>query len=273
MNVVAVGECTIDRHRDRGVETVGGISLNFAVNSRRSGAGRVALVSCTGTDPAAALVRAKAALEGLDVTGLHSLPGVTATQTIRLGPGGERIFPPGGYDPGVLADWRLGPSDLAFIGTFDLVAVPFFRQIGHLFWPALDAAAPGAKRVVDLLDGSDLGADLEGIEPILDRADLVFLSAPEATAERLAARSRSTRTVIVVTHGAAGSSALVAGRRHRAPAVAIRPPEVVDTTGCGDAFQAAFAVEYFQTGDLATALAAGSTRAAAVIRHVGATGE
>ena len=272
MRVVAVGECTRDRYLDRGIETVGGISLNFAVNSRRCGADSAALVSCTGTDAAAARIRARLQRDGVDTTRLQSRPGVTASQVIHLGPDGERTFPPGGYDPGVLTDFRFAPLDLAFIASFDLVAVPYFRQIEHLFRPAMDAAAE-AKRVVDLLDGSDLGADLAGIEPILDRADLVFLSGSEATAERLVARSERARTVIVVTHGASGSTALVAGRRHRAAAVVVPESERIDTTGCGDAFQAGFAIEYFQGGDVSDALAAGATRASQVIRHLGATGD
>lgn len=272
MRIVAVGECTSDRYLDRGIETVGGISLNFAVNGRRCGANSAALVSCTGADPAADRIRAMLGRDGVDTTRLHARTGATASQIISLGPGGERTFPPGGYDPGVLADWHLDPQDLAFMGTFDVVAVPYFRQIEHLFWPAMDAAA-GAKRVVDLLDGSDLGADLAGIEPILDRVDVVFLSGSIAVAESLAARSGRTGTVIVVTHGAEGSTALVDGRLHRAAAAFVPESERIDTTGCGDAFQAGFAIEYFQGGGVPKALVVGATRASQVIRHLGATGE
>ena len=55
------------------------------------------------------------------------------------------------------------------------------------------------------------------------------------------------------------------------PAVPVPADECVDTTGCGDAFQAAFTVEYFTHGDAAAALHVGSQAAAEVIRHVGAT--
>lgn len=272
MNVVAVGECTIDRHLDRGVETVGGISLNFAVNCRRIGASEVALVSAVGTDAAAGLIRAKLAREGVDSARLHVLPGATATQAVRLGAGGDRIFPPAGYQAGVLPDFQLSATDRQFIASCDLVAIPYFRQIDHLFWPAMAAARPGAKRVVDLLDGADLGPELAGIAPIIEQADVVFLSASAAAVEPLLQSSHATRAVIVVTHGAAGSSALVGGRRHEAPALPIPADELVDTTGCGDAFQAGFAIEYLDSGDVARALRAGAIRAGEVIRQVGATG-
>ncbi len=272
VKIVAVGECTIDRHLDRGVETVGGISLNFAVNCRRAGVRDVALIGGVGTDPAAGLIRAKLAREGVDGSRLHVLPGATPTQAIRLGPGGERIFPPGGYDPGVLATFRLSAVDCGFIASADLVATPYFRQVEHLFWPAMNAAGPGVKRVVDLLDGGDLGPRFAGIEPILGHADVVFLSAGPDAVESLLGYSRDTRTVLVVTHGAAGSSALVGGARFEAGAVAVPRAELVDTTGCGDAFQAGFVIEYFASGDVAGALVAGATRAGEVIRQVGATG-
>lgn len=274
VRIVAVGECTRDRYLDLGIESVGGISLNFAVNARRSGAGQVALVSGTGADAGDQATRAKLAREGVDATHLHLLPGATASQAIRVARGGERMFPPGGYDPGVLAAFRLDPADLAFIGTFEVVAVPYFRQIEHLFGPAMDAATRGgAKRVADLLDGEDLGSDLRGIDRLLDTLDLVFISGDQATVERLVPRSRHSSAVIVVTHGAEGSTALVGGRRHFEPAVPVPVDQRIDTTGCGDAFQAAFVVDYFERDDLPAALRAGAMGAARVIRHLGATGD
>src|SRR5262245_44012674 len=99
MRIVAVGECTRDRYLGLGVDSVGGISLNFAVHARRSGASTVALVSCIGGDDAGAAAAETLVREGIDTAHLHRLPGRTATQVIELGAGGERIFPRGGYDP------------------------------------------------------------------------------------------------------------------------------------------------------------------------------
>ena len=270
--VVAVGECTRDRYLDLGVERAGGISVNFAIMACRAGAA-AAVVSCTGTDDAGEAVRFRLAREEVDATHLHRSTGVTATQAIETRPGGERVFPPGGYDPGVLATFRLEPGDLTFIGRFDILAAPWFAQIEHLFWPAIGAAAPRALRAADLLDGADLGRDLGGIDRFLRSLDLVFLSGDDDTVRRLTpVAQRHPDTVVVVTHGAEGSTALAKGRRLSEPAVLIPVAERVDTTGCGDAFQAAFSVAYFARGDLAAALRAGAVAASSVIRHVGATG-
>ncbi len=271
MRIVAVGECTRDRYIDHDVERIGGISLNFAINARRSGAEHVAIVSCIGTDGANDAIRAKLTGEDIDATHLHVQSGMTASQVIRLSRGGERVFPPNGYSAGVLATFLLDATDLAYITTFDVVAAPYFRQVKQLFGLAMEAAA-NATRVADLLDGEDLGSDLAGIDPLLDTLDLAFISGDERTVELLLPRSRLTRTLIVITHGAAGSTALMGGRRYVEPAIAVPVDEQVDTTGCGDAFQAAFTVDYLRRGAVPHALRAGATRAAEVIRHVGATG-
>ena len=272
MQIAVVGECTRDLYLDRGVSMVGGISLHFAVQARRSlgPAGEVALVSCTGADAAGDAVREALCRAGVDLSRLHTRPGPTATQRIDLRADGERHFPEGGYDPGVLSDFRLGPDDRAFIATCDVVVAPYFRQVEHLFHSAMHAARPGARRVADFLDGADLGATYVGIDALLGVVDLAFISGDDATVSCLLPRSCSADTLIVVTHGAAGSSALVDGHRICVPAVPVPVGERVDTTGCGDAFQAAFTVEYVTHGDVVAALRAGSEAAAEVIRHLGA---
>ncbi|HNT75712.1 MAG TPA: carbohydrate kinase family protein, partial [Anaerolineae bacterium] len=45
--------------------------------------------------------------------------------------------------------------------------------------------------------------------------------------------------------------------------------EVVDTTGCGDAFQAAFFVSWFQRHDMVQALRMGAEAAAQTLTHFG----
>lgn len=273
MKVVAVGECTVDRYPELGTERVGGISLNFGVNARREGAEQVALLSCTGTDAGAAAVRRKLAAEGVDASHLHVLSGATASQVIRIVAGGERVFPTGGYSPGVLADFRVTAADDALMRTADVVAVPICRELSHLADAVVAARGITGMRVADLLDGGDLGPDLSGIEPLLGVFSLLFVSGSDATVEWLCPLTRDARCVIVVTRGAGGSSALVHGARIDQPADRVPAAECVDTTGCGDAFQAAFTVEYARRRDVRAALRVGARRAAMVIRHVGATSD
>ena len=268
-----MGECTIDRYPALGAERVGGISLNFAVNARRAGAERVSLVSATGTDAGAAAIRHKLAAEGIDASYLHVISGPTASQAIALATGGERVFPVGGYAPGVLVDLHLSASDHALLRSADVVAVPVFRELSQLADAVMHARGISGMRVADLLDGADLGPELGGIESMLGVFELLFVSGNATTVERLLPFSRDTKSLIIVTHGAAGSSALVKGERIACPADPIPVDECVDTTGCGDAFQAAFTVDYVRHRDVGAALRAGARRAAVVIRHLGATSD
>lgn len=270
MHVAAVGECTVDHYLERGTRCVGGISLNFAVHALRAGATRVSLVSCTGDDEGGAMVRAAAVREGVDITHLASRPGRTASQAIHLAAGGERIFPPGGYDEGVLADFRLDDTALAMLHDADVIAIPYFRQLLPLVAPVIEMRDVHALCVADLLDGADLGEAHEALDSLLDGVDVCFLSATEHAAERLLPRTRGRRSVLVVTHGARGSTALHDGSATCTAAEAVPAAECVDSTGCGDAYQAAFSVSYARDRDITAAMHAGAARAARVIRHLGA---
>ena len=270
MHIAAVGECTIDRYLERGTECVGGISLNFAVHALRAGASSASIVSCTGDDGAGARVRAALAREGIDATHVATHAGRTASQQVSLAAGGERIFPPGGYDEGVLADFRLDAAAMAMLRTADVIAIPYFRQLVPLVSPVIALRDVRALRVADLLDGADLGDGTAVLDALLESLDVLFLSAPERVAEQLLPRTRGRRSVLVVTHGARGSTALVNGSATFAAAEPVPPAECVDSTGCGDAYQAAFSVHFARHRDIAAAMRAGAARAARVIRHLGA---
>ena len=271
MRVVAVGECTIDRYPALSAERVGGISLNFAVHARVAGAESVMLVSCTGDDRAATSVRHRLATAGVDASRVHEREGATASQRIELMDAGERVFPPGGYDPGVLAEFRLDEADLVEVRDADVVAVPVFRQLMPIVEAVVREPRPRMLRVADLLDGEDLGSGFAGLDPLLDEFDLLFLSGAPALVDTLADRTRDARGMLVITHGAAGATALSRGSRVFEPAEPVPRAECVDSTGCGDAFQAACTVHLARGSDVGTALRAGAQRAARVIRHLGGT--
>jgi 2-dehydro-3-deoxygluconokinase len=77
----------------------------------------------------------------------------------------------------------------------------------------------------------------------------------------------SRATLVVVKRGASGASAHTADGAWRA---GVAPVKVVDTTGAGDAFDAAFLVEWLRSGDIEAALQAGNRLGAYVASHLGA---
>lgn len=271
MNIVCVGESTLDYYPDLNRGFVGGISLNFAVHSKRCGAERVALVSGVGSDPAGEMVRQKLAREGIDSSHLYVREGETARQNIIITPGGERIFPPGGYTSGMLADFRLSAADREFIQQFDIIVAPLFQQIEPIFNDVMQELPLRGKRVVDFLDLSDYGRDYRGMAALIKQLDLAFISGSRETVDILQPVSGEMAGIIVVTRGAEGSTALVRGQPFDQPALPVAT--AVDTTGCGDAFQAAFTLAYFRHGDVRLALQAGARQAAEVLQHYGASKE
>lgn len=267
-SILCIGEITVDRYLDLGREHIGGISLNFAVNARRRGVERVALISAVGNDAGGMLARQKLACEGIDHSRVATIAGPTAHQDIRI-VDGERFFPPGGYGAGVLAGFHLTAADLAFAADFEIMMTPVFRQIEHLAHAAFMAPGFQGRRVADFLDGADLGVDLEELARYTQFLDIGFISGDETTIAQAEAIARDATALIVVTLGAAGSVALYQGQRLFQPALPVAQP--VDSTGCGDAFQAAFSVAYLNGATIDAALAAGAERAAEVLRHYGAT--
>jgi fructoselysine 6-kinase len=265
LRIVSVGECTIDHYLDLKQDFIGGISLNFAVHSKRCGAEKVSLVSRIGNDHGARILQ-KLAKEGIDTSHVSVQPGATARQNIELTADGERVFPPGGYLPGVLEFYSLEETAVHFIQRHNVLVSALFKQIEPLFRQVMETIPFEGWRVADFLDLADY--DIGIVEQILRQLTIAFLSVDYEMVEQLRPLSRKAGGLIVVTLGKEGSAALRKGEPMFQPAV--RPDKVVDTTGCGDAFQAAFTVSYWRNGDLQRALEDGAQWAADVLRHRGA---
>jgi sugar/nucleoside kinase (ribokinase family) len=71
----------------------------------------------------------------------------------------------------------------------------------------------------------------------------------------------------VLTLGAAGSIAIRNGETIAEPALPLE--KVIDTTGCGDAFQAGFTAEYIESRDIRKALRKGAELGQTAAAHHG----
>lgn len=271
MKIVSTGEITIDHYPEQNISFIGGISLNFAVHSKRCGADGVSLVSCVGDDKGGGRVFEKLSVEGVDASHVAVLPGKTATCDIQVIDHAERVYPAGGYHQNVLADFRLNDRDFAFIRQHDILVAQFdHAQPESLFHQVMVELDFDGKRVADFGDWSDYGDDHDRLTSYLETLDLAFVSGSRTAIDVLLPFSRRFGNLIVVTLGADGSAALVDGRTLYQPARSVLAP--VDSTGCGDAFQAAFTVTCFRGGSVEQALLRGATQAATVLQHYGAVG-
>lgn len=267
MRIVVIGEAAIDRYVRQGCLFVGGIGLNFAVHAKQRGAEAVAMVSCVGDEPLGRWVVATLAEQGINTEHVALLPGQTASCEIEVNAAGERFFPAGGYHLNVLRHLQLTPEIAKFVGTYEIAVTQFAEDYPASLATQFLQLPRHVKRVVDF---GDWAAGRQQPLPLatLDAIDLAFFSGDETTIALLTPYAAQTSCLIVVTLGAAGSVALTAPHPQFQPAIVI--DKIVDSTGCGDAFQAAFTTSYFGDGDVAAALLQGAERAAQVLQHFGA---
>ncbi|MEM7332256.1 MAG: PfkB family carbohydrate kinase [Chloroflexota bacterium] len=268
MKIISIGEITVDNYYKQDQTFVGGISLNFAVNAKRCGAETVSLVSCVGTDSGGQLVLETLAKEQVDYSHVAMIEGETAVCGIEVYENGERVFPEGTYHLNVLDQLRLTNEIADFILQHDILVTLFYSVWPQDMTTQLMMLTEGKlKRVMDFGDWSD-GNFKEVALPFIESIDLAFLSGDEQTIEQIRPIAARVEGLIVVTLGSGGSCAIQKGRMWRQTAVSVL--KVVDTTGCGDGFQAAFTVNYFRHGDIKQALEAGAKHASKIINHYGA---
>lgn len=248
LRIAAVGEVSRDRYVDRDLTVLGGVSCNFARAAAAAGA-EAWLYAPVGDDELGREALAALAATPLQLR-VRVERGATALCPIRITEAGEREFC--GWQPGVAATYRLTDTELAELATMDVIALadtPAWEQC---------IALAGPRLVGDFSQDQPMDRDFAGLH-------LAFVGGRADDLDRL--RPFAHDRLVVLTAGAAGAWAL------RGDEVVFQPTlatTIVDTTGCGDAFQGAFTATYFAGSDLATALAAGAHAAAVVAARLGA---
>ena len=109
-------------------------------------------------------------------------------------------------------------------------AIPLLKEVRRHGGRAVLDLEAGDKELLNTM--LSLGTD--AILPLEGARELTGEASPSEVLARLAGR---TEGVVVVTDGAAGSWARHGGREFHQPAFSV---EVVDSTGCGDAFHGAY---------------------------------
>jgi sugar/nucleoside kinase (ribokinase family) len=250
----------------------GGSSANVAVWAQRLGA-NVRLVGKVGDDRLGVLMRAHLDEEGV---GTH-VRGVAGAQTTRIGvlvrPDGEHAFITDHTNP-----LRLSSDDLP-LELLEGADAVFFNGYSVFMAGSAAFAAPlltEARRrgLLTAFDPSSasLIARYGAARLLQEVGPLDILVANQAeidVLDRMVGRTALETAValLVVKQGAEGASAMARGRIHRSQAI---PVTVIETTGAGDAFDAAFLLEYLTTRDIDAALAAGNRLGAAVAGVLGA---
>jgi fructoselysine 6-kinase len=262
LSVATFSAATVDLYPQQGKHYPGGNALNQANRFAQMGHA-TAFVGALGDDfegdQLAALLRSAS----VDVSHLHRVRGRTATNQITVDASGERHGVAGAWRGGVYPDFRLGAADWAFLEGFDVWAT-------HADCPSYGEALVRKRASVAMTVDFLHLLEPERLAQSLAVVDVAYIGgAPEMAGDLAALARASPWGIVVLTLGAEGS---VAFTRDAVWTQAALPLDrVVDTTGCGDAFQAGFTACYLQTRDARAALLAGAKLGRGAATHYGGT--
>lgn len=255
------------------VTTTGGKGANQAVAAARIG-GDVRFVGCVGDDTGGRLLRNSLSDAGVDVTSLQTVDAATGSAVILVTPDGENSIV---VSPGANA-WLTTDRVAELSATWLDVAV-LVLQLETPMETMRDAAqaarergirvvlnaAPATSLPTDLLDGADplVVNETEAAAVLEDAGANPEPATPEQTVKRLLDLGPHS---VVLTLGSEG--AVYAARGTAVVAVPAREVQAVDTTGAGDGFVGALAVQLAAGADLDAAVRLATDVAAiAVTRH------
>ena len=276
----------------------GGSSANVAVWARRLGAEAV-LVGKVGDDRLGGLMRAHLAAEGVASHVLVEAGSATTRIAIVVRQDGEHAFVTDHSHPLRLVAGDLAPSLLEQADAVFLNGYAVFMAGSAAFASLLREEArrqrvpvafdPSSFALIRTYGANRLLDELGPLDVLLGNEEELDALSEGRGAPALLERAR----LVVIKQGARGAAALRrepdnlslgAGdgdmarvwrqpswggplQQWTAPALPVR---VVDTTGAGDAFDAAFLVEYVTHGDVARALIAGNRLGGRVAGSLGA---
>lgn len=260
MKITALTSSCVDFFPEQDKIYVGGNSLNFATQCKLSGIENVSVIGAVGNDGYGQLIECHLDKSGINRSHLYRIEAPTASNRIYINTDGDRFFKADSWNGGAFDIFRLSEDDWNHIRNSSLVAMP----AGD---PNLKELLKRRNRnqliVIDFLDY--FGIDY--IEDNIDNIDIAFLSGKNEILEDLRELSTRSGRMIVSTLGAKGSVAFFKGKKYFHKAIEV--DVIVDTTGCGDSFQAAFSIEWLKTKDIYKSLKTGSEAASRVLKFIG----
>ena len=260
MKITALTSCCVDFFPEQDKVYVGGNSLNFATQCRRMGLDNTSVIGAIGQDRFGGLIEQHLDKSKINRSRLYRINAPTASNKIFISEDGDRYFKADSWNGGAFDEFRLSDEDWKYLETQDIIAMP----AGD---PNLkDLLSKRHKNQLIAIDFLDYHT-LQFIEELIDNIDITFLSAKEEMLDSLEKLSLQSGKMIVATLGAKGSVAFWNKSTYYQEAIEVE--NIVDTTGCGDAFQAAFVIEWYKSRDIKKALSIGSVAASKVLTYMG----
>jgi fructoselysine 6-kinase len=248
MRVACFSVAAMDYFPQQNKYYAGGNSLNQAIRFRQMGHPS-AFVGALGNDEAGDRLAALLQSESVDVSRMRRIDGPTACNRIMNDDAGERYGVEGAWAGGVYEQFKMDETDWDYLDQFEVWAT---HANGPDYLSALARKKSTQFMSVDFLHLKDY----ELLQKSLRVVDIAYFGGTAEMQHDLARIAKTNRGIIVLTLGAQGSIAFEGDRAY--PQKALATGKVVDTTGCGDAFQAAFTASYFATKDIRASLLAGA---------------
>jgi fructoselysine 6-kinase len=202
-------------------------------------------------------------------SGICIREGLTAEQRIVISPQGERIFD--GYRAGVLSTLSLKDLARVDLSRFEALHVPLSDGLEDLFNAAAHQVT-NITKIADLsVDGPNGGMLIASVRQYLPYFDLLCIGGRREDTQGIAELANSfPEKTLILTLGKDGAMCFHDGVSYEQQAIPVS--HVVDTTGCGDGFQAAFIAHWLiNKNDIQSALRAGAAQGAKVAAIFGAT--
>lgn len=237
----------------------GGNSLNQAVRFALAGY-NASFIGALGDDEAGKSIMNLMKKAHVNTTHTVMLRGKTASNRIINDEHGERFGEEGAWNSGVYDSFIVREEDWNYCKSIDIWAT---HANGANYDEALKRKRDNNFLSVDFLHFNTF----ELLEKGLDTIDIAYFGGTDDMEESLCEISKKTKTIIVLTLGAKGSIAFIKGKKFRQSALVL--DKVIDTTGCGDAFQAGCTASFLQTGSIEKALYEGAVQGHKAASHYG----
>ncbi|MFC2138969.1 PfkB family carbohydrate kinase [Bacteroidota bacterium] len=264
-NLLALTPCCVDYYPQINKSFIGGNSLNVASMWHRIDPSlNISVISCLGNDDNGKKIIDYLSEIGIDYSRVYIKEGKTATNKLIVDENGERFGIEGAWEGGVYETFLLSDDDWKWVAQQEIVAMPGNNPN---FQTMINKKHKNQLLSVDYLD-------IENNIPFNDTfefTDIAFIAARPSLLPKYQKLAFAKNKLVVVTLGVEGSHAYKNGETYFQPALPVA--NVIDTTGCGDAYQAAFALMYYRSNDIQKSMFAGAKAASEILQYWGGVGK
>jgi len=235
----------------------GGNALNQSIRLSTQGV-NCSFIGAIGDDVHGDKIYSLLSRNKIDLHLLETLEGGTASNRIINDNSGERFGESNAWDGGVFDVFRIKDKAWDYISKFDI-------------W-STHSSCPNFKETIARKGTATLCVDylhlprFQTIFETIDNVDIAYVGGNIEMVESLFELSTKRDKLIVLTLGDRGSMAFYQGHKYLQPSL---PSKVIDTTGCGDAFQSGFTCSFLEHRDVEKALLTGAEMGCLATKHYG----